>query len=101
MLSNAPPTSRVDNPDIQVKYAPEEGHGVTDGERDQREPDDEQEGFGWFGVPPGPVVNREEMEAAMAGIPADEDMDAVERRMYEDWLKRQERELGGTADAPR
>lgn len=28
--------------------------------------DKEQEHYGWFGVPPRPVVNPEEMEAAMA-----------------------------------
>ncbi|MDP8960133.1 MAG: hypothetical protein M3N32_00640 [Actinomycetota bacterium] len=38
---------------------------MTDRERDKQEPGPEQEGFGWFGVPAGPVVNRKEMEAAM------------------------------------
>ncbi|MDP8930107.1 MAG: hypothetical protein M3O70_16445 [Actinomycetota bacterium] len=72
---------------------------MTESEQDRQEPE-EQEGFGWFGVPPGPVVNREEMEAAAAVRPY-EDMDPLEfqRRLHEgllnpqrdieEWRKRQ------------
>jgi hypothetical protein len=70
---------------------------VTDSDREpQTEPD---EGSGWFGVPPGPIVNREETVATMARAAIRrQDMDEVERQMWEDWQKRQQREQASEAD---
>ncbi len=70
-------------------------------DRDQEPQEEQDEGFGWFGVPPRPVVNQEQMEAAMARAAIrPEDMGAVAQRMWEEWEKRQQDEQSdGTEDA--